>query len=110
MCTVCFLNDTAAAEISPSSLHDALPISSTTTLTTPSSPGPAFLSSSAVSRSAGPFWPSTQDTPSWSRPTRSEGHTSELQSPDHLVSPLLLEQKTLSLLLTPAMTSRHRCL
>src|SRR5258708_12781484 len=27
------------------------------------------------------------------RPPRSEEHTSELQSPDHLVSPLLLEKK-----------------
>ena len=29
-------------------------------------------------------------------PNRSEGHTSELQSPDHLVCRLLLEKKKLS--------------
>src|SRR5258708_23331202 len=33
-----------------------------------------------------------------SRPTRSEEHTSELQSPDHLVCRLLLEKKKKSLL------------
>src|SRR5438552_10462238 len=32
-------------------------------------------------------------SPSWGRPCRSEEHTSELQSPDHLVCRLLLEKK-----------------
>src|SRR5438552_7546806 len=36
---------------------------------------------------------SSPTTPSTTRPTRSEEHTSELQSPDHLVCRLLLEKK-----------------
>src|SRR5258708_11359846 len=64
-----FFNDTATTEIYTLSLHDALPIS---------------------------LWP-----PAWLSPAvscrrtcfRSEEHTSELQSPDHLVCRLLLEKK-----------------
>src|SRR5258708_19469048 len=33
--------------------------------------------------------------------TRSEEHTSELQSPDHLVCPLLLEKKNYTLVMLP---------
>src|SRR6267154_6597695 len=67
-----FFNDTATTEIYTLSLHDALPIWPR------SSPAPA------VPRHA-----------SWSphRPARSEEHTSELQSPVHLVCRLLLEKK-----------------
>src|SRR6266581_9656999 len=65
-----FFNDTATTEIYTLSLHDALPISSSCHQVT---------------------WPTT------SRPrcrcTRSEEHTSELQSPVHLVCRLLLEKK-----------------
>src|SRR6476660_10574525 len=75
---VCFLffffNDTATTEIYTLCLHDALPISRTG--------GPLrFLTGPA--------------RPTGSRPTcsRSEEHTSELQSPDHLVCRLLLEKK-----------------
>src|SRR5947208_5592855 len=67
-----FSNDTATTEIYTLSLHDALPISG--------SPG-----GGAAGR------------PRRSRPRprrgRSEEHTSELQSPDHLVCRLLLEKK-----------------
>src|SRR5207244_8358332 len=79
---VFFFNHTATPEIYTLSLHDALPIS--------------------VSREG---WP----TPRWGagesrmrgrvlrgshpRLIRSEEHTSELQSPDHLVCRLLLEKK-----------------
>src|SRR6266487_6855617 len=64
-----FFNDTATTEIYTLSLHDALPI-----------------------------WGSLQcywQDHSWSdtRPLRSEEHTSELQSPVHLVCRLLLEKK-----------------
>src|SRR6266581_8724843 len=66
-----FFNDTATTEIYTLSLHDALPIS----------------------------WPTTP--PPWRCPAgscalstrRSEEHTSELQSPVHLVCRLLLEKK-----------------
>src|SRR2546426_8516438 len=84
-----FFNDTATTEIYTLSLHDALPISriDTTCISATTSPAPR------TPRSARP-------TPSWSsRPTcpgihtRSEEHTSELQSPCNLVCRLLLEKK-----------------
>src|SRR5689334_24486152 len=66
-----FFNDTATTEIYTLSLHDALPISRDRTAT--------FCSSSMGNRR-------------W-RSTRSEEHTSELQSQFHLVCRLLLEKK-----------------
>src|SRR6266487_7164357 len=63
-----FFNDTATTEIYTLSLHDALPIRHC---------GPASL-------------PAPRDC--WRGP-RSEEHTSELQSPVHLVCRLLLEKK-----------------
>src|ERR1035441_1288413 len=70
---VFFFNDTATTEIYTLSLHDALPICSWR-------------------------WPTSCSTAN-SRPrmnwrTRSEEHTSELQSLRHLVCRLLLEKKT----------------
>src|SRR5258708_18999658 len=76
-----FFNDTATTEIYTLSLHDALPICRGRS---------AWLS---TRRSA---WSATADR---ERPGvllfsgRSEEHTSELQSPDHLVCRLLLEKK-----------------
>src|SRR5258705_10436449 len=73
-----FFNDTATTEIYTLSLHDALPISS------------REESASGWSSSTGARWAS-----SW-RPmgrSRSEEHTSELQSLRHLVCRLLLEKK-----------------
>src|SRR5438876_11501102 len=68
-----FFNDTATTEIYTLSLHDALPICSSRTT------GTGGLSSSSTG---------------WSKMTsRSEEHTSELQSPVHLVCRLLLEKK-----------------
>src|SRR5438552_17686366 len=68
-----FFNDTATTEIYTLSLHDALPISSR---------------SAARTASRSPWaWASHFS------PSRSEEHTSELQSPDHLVCRLLLEKK-----------------
>src|SRR5258708_10527485 len=77
-----FFNDTATTEIYTLSLHDALPISLE----------PSFLV------------PRNRSLPKWSSrwglrcrhcssSPRSEEHTSELQSPDHLVCRLLLEKK-----------------
>src|SRR5947208_10194116 len=71
---VFFFNDTATTEIYTLSLHDALPILRVRS-------AGLTLSTSAM----GPF-------PSAAAP-RSEEHTSELQSPDHLVCRLLLEKK-----------------
>src|SRR6202044_4266157 len=67
-----FFNDTATTEIYTLSLHDALPISTERTARNCSAP--------------------TSCTPT-SRPSRSEEHTSELQSRENLVCRLLLEKK-----------------
>src|SRR5258708_16011475 len=92
-----FFNDTATTEIYTLSLHDALPIYCF-----------GFVSSTGLSPSRG----SSTDSRSFSlsiliavisggasastiesENDRSEEHTSELQSPDHLVCRLLLEKK-----------------
>src|SRR5258708_11445671 len=71
-----FFNDTATTEIYTLSLHDALPIYH----------GWAHLQiDSKVSVSA--------NGAELKKRRRSEEHTSELQSPDHLVCRLLLEKK-----------------
>src|SRR2546422_6860470 len=81
-----FFNDTATTEIYTLSLHDALPIS-------------ASVAASGRSRGCGPasVWRRTcmLETSSRSRraASRSEEHTSELQSRLHLVCRLLLEKK-----------------
>src|SRR5258708_37469343 len=87
-----FFNDTATTEIYTLSLHDALPISRT------------HRGGVAVC-AVGQPWAMTTWSPSRTpstisvlrsptRPSRrSEEHTSELQSPDHLVCRLLLEKK-----------------
>src|SRR5258708_21116163 len=74
---VFFFNDTATTEIYTLSLHDALPIYHHCAWT-----GRAWRQSRR--RPGGRPW----------LPCRSEEHTSELQSPDHLVCRLLLEKKT----------------
>src|SRR6266581_8944142 len=73
-----FFNDTATTEIYTLSLHDALPISIAPTMTMP--------------------W--IELAPLISGVCRSEEHTSELQSPVHLVCRLLLEKKKKKCLLT----------
>src|SRR5258708_22471485 len=76
--SVFFFNDTATTEIYTLSLHDALPISPACEL--PRDRG--FRSSRRGRRVS-----RTREA------ARSEEHTSELQSPDHLVCRLLLEKK-----------------
>src|ERR1022692_1294100 len=66
-----FFNDTATTEIYTLSLHDALPI--------------CWFEFLAPAPGGGKFRPQ--------KPTRSEEHTSELQSPCNLVCRLLLEKK-----------------
>src|SRR2546430_13463714 len=89
-----FFNDTATTEIYTLSLHDALPISWS----------PFFTTSSV--RSVRPcrsseMW-SSPSTPG--RISRSEEHTSELQSQSNLVCRLLLEKKKKTQLDTPPLT------
>src|SRR5947208_12354275 len=71
-----FFNDTATTEIYTLSLHDALPISLSECLH-------SIFPHSLQIRRAGTV----------TSRSRSEEHTSELQSPDHLVCRLLLEKK-----------------
>src|SRR3712207_9074499 len=89
-----FFNDTATTEIYTLSLHDALPIwlskagMPERTLPFGTSWLVALL---AVRTTSSPMcrWPAT---PTWPA-TRSEEHTSELQSRQYLVCRLLLEKK-----------------
>src|SRR5258708_31834992 len=88
-----FFNDTATTEIYTLSLHDALPILAsyeTSAEVSPfSSKFDAFLAGNAQ------LAPSEQRGYDLfnGKAKRSEEHTSELQSPDHLVCRLLLEKK-----------------
>src|SRR2546422_10243490 len=89
-CVFFFFNDTATTEIYTLSLHDALPISRWCGASTPrSSPSPT----------SSPSWTASAKTGLSSfrflatAYTRSEEHTSELQSRLHLVCRLLLEKK-----------------
>src|SRR5258708_34166650 len=80
-----FFNDTATTEIYTLSLHDALPIFE----------GPREAPGTKnprrpVHRRAASGWNEQAQC------RRSEEHTSELQSPDHLVCRLLLEKKKTS--------------
>src|SRR5438552_10465075 len=83
-----FFNATATTEIYTLSLHDALPIYALRALAfvvflaLPLS----WVSVLLFAASLGFLWLGTV-------PLRSEEHTSELQSPDHLVCRLLLEKK-----------------
>src|SRR3712207_8397130 len=77
-----FFNDTATTEIYTLSLHDALPIL----------PGPRTAAALRRRGRAHGTAPPRADVPA--RPTtRSEEHTSELQSRQYLVCRLLLEKK-----------------
>src|SRR5258708_11862897 len=85
-----FFNDTATTEIYTLSLHDALPIF-------------VRLDDAAISLAVVYCYPRTGRPDANSlggTERRSEEHTSELQSPDHLVCRLLLEKKKI--------TSPHR--
>src|SRR2546425_3331233 len=90
-----FFNDTATTEIYTLSLHDALPISRCGTEAVPprrTRIGPtrcrALRGRGRARRS-----PSIAARGARARPTRSEEHTSELQSLAYLVCRLLLEKK-----------------
>src|SRR5687768_17896545 len=78
-----FFNDTATTEIYTLSLHDALPISM---------PEPIDAAAITQGREVGRH--SAEGLVDWTTPiSRSEEHTSELQSRLHLVCRLLLEKK-----------------
>src|SRR5258708_22920074 len=91
-----FFNDTATTEIYTLSLHDALPIwkkhmalvDETVKAGIRANPmcSPTLRTTRFTMRNSQAF----RGVPTWHR---SEEHTSELQSPDHLVCRLLLEKK-----------------
>src|SRR3712207_9270412 len=87
-----FFNDTATTEIYTLSLHDALPISAPLVGWPRAWSHRSWLTRSASAatrpraRSRAPWWVSSSST-------RSEEHTSELQSRQYLVCRLLLEKK-----------------
>src|SRR3989442_4729490 len=96
-----FFNDTATTEIYTLSLHDALPISkcrkarsrkATVTRSARCSTFPSQFPRTNSSRSASRWKSKTFHI------SRSEEHTSELQSRPHLVCRLLLEKKKTNLL------------
>src|SRR3712207_7126247 len=91
-----FFNDTATTEIYTLSLHDALPIFDVSVvgngdkgdvITVTVTPNDGSVNGTEVSDSA---------TVVNSAPTRSEEHTSELQSRQYLVCRLLLEKKNIA--------------
>src|SRR5258708_31724121 len=82
-----FFNDTATTEIYTLSLHDALPISSAVDCWLRRIAWTA--ASGSIRRTMSVVCASSSGLRHW----RSEEHTSELQSPDHLVCRLLLEKK-----------------
>src|SRR3712207_7371810 len=94
-----FFNDTATTEIYTLSLHDALPI-----FFLPSSF--SIRPSPGASASGGPSPPRRSRSPKKCRATtafsftRSEEHTSELQSRQYLVCRLLLEKKQILTIFT----------
>src|SRR5258708_35444758 len=87
-----FFNDTATTEIYTLSLHDALPISAFPQAHKVHSRHVAAARCSGRPRPGGARRRSCDQAPR-AAANRSEEHTSELQSPDHLVCRLLLEKK-----------------
>src|SRR3712207_8473537 len=83
-----FFNDTATTEIYTLSLHDALPISRTTPTR-----GETPRCSTRCARARPSSTACTARASSTQRRSRSEEHTSELQSRQYLVCRLLLEKK-----------------
>src|SRR5437588_8815780 len=79
-----FFNDTATTEIYTLSLHDALPIFANPRIT------PTNTNAFSRVRLKPPI---TSPSPTHVRTSRSEEHTSELQSHSDLVCRLLLEKK-----------------
>src|SRR3712207_9002963 len=99
-CVVCmcfFFNDTATTEIYALSLHDALPISAQRPSATSRSISSSTTRCRSILRTTSFRRRSPTNSP-MSRSSRSEEHTSELQSRQYLVCRLLLEKKNLQFL------------
>src|SRR3712207_9210808 len=87
-----FFNDTATTEIYTLSLHDALPILAALTEYCSKS-WPASAHATTISPASSVAMSTVLICPPGRAPTRSEEHTSELQSRQYLVCRLLLEKK-----------------
>src|SRR5258708_15851683 len=98
-----FFNDTATTEIYTLSLHDALPISVRT--------GLGMTMKRDWARSPAEKSSGDRSSTEWTAPeiARSEEHTSELQSPDHLVCRLLLEKKKIIKSIETPSTAAELC-
>src|SRR3712207_7788968 len=91
---MCFFNDTATTEIYTLSLHDALPISVMRLLAVGSAwPAAVCGCPRAGASHADGAYPAGAVRLPGTRWTRSEEHTSELQSRQYLVCRLLLEKQ-----------------
>src|SRR3712207_7257745 len=94
-----FFNDTATTEIYTLSLHDALPISRATNCSTGSARrcvaliASAFLTSKRAGLALTRVTSKASTISRTEKTSRSEEHTSELQSRQYLVCRLLLEKK-----------------
>src|SRR3712207_7131983 len=88
-----FFNDTATTEIYTLSLHDALPISISSTMT---SLGVSGLAWSNMMHSCPARFSTAESSMIPIGGNRSEEHTSELQSRQYLVCRLLLEKKKIN--------------
>src|SRR5690348_17445115 len=93
--SIVFLSATAPTEIYTLSLHDALPICPVPPISRACNRPTRIADRSRCLRSLPKGPPSTRLR--CRRPRRSEEHTSELQSPVHLVCRLLLEKKKITL-------------
>src|SRR5258708_13645119 len=96
ICILFFFNDTATTEIYTLSLHDALPISNME--------GNRIGDSARENGWAIRYRKQDGFIAICQTACRSEEHTSELQSPDHLVCRLLLEKKKKTLHADPDTT------
>src|SRR3712207_7458951 len=102
-----FFNDTATTEIYTLSLHDALPISARTATSAravDSENSARNGSSSTLTLTPVPRW---RHASTRACASRSEEHTSELQSRQYLVCRLLLEKKKYMLAHSVAHASRR---
>src|SRR2546426_7807518 len=88
-----FFNDTATTEIYTLSLHDALPIFGNTPKRSEAGSAEVPVAGAAFALEPGGTFSLTASPNTRGPATRSEEHTSELQSPCNLVCRLLLEKK-----------------
>src|SRR5688572_31474428 len=100
--SVFFFTATATTEIYTLSLHDSLPISG--------QPGTNRTAATVEATASTAPTAAAQNQPVWPMPTRSEEHTSELQSQSNLVCRLLLEKRKkikVRLILTAYRAGQH---